>query len=118
MKRVLAIATVVLLSGCVSADRSATHIPGSIGAGNGAGAASGVPKPGLIATVIVMAPEKFYKLANKLRPELRNRPVAGLAYFNKKKCIVWLRSDLSPTDFRLTLAHELRHCQAGHFHKD
>ncbi|MDH3234998.1 MAG: hypothetical protein OEQ29_15875 [Alphaproteobacteria bacterium] len=92
--------------------------PGSIGAGNGAGAATWVPKPGLIATVIVMAPEKFYKLANTLRPELRNRPVAGLAYFNKKKCIVWVRSDLSPTDFRLTLAHELRHCQGGHFHKD
>ena len=118
MKHLLAIATVVLLSACVSDGRTANTGGTSIGAGSAAGAASWVPKPGLVATVIVMAPEKFYKLANTVRPELRNRPIAGLAYFNKEKCIVWLRSDLTPTDFRLTLAHELRHCQVGHFHKD
>jgi len=118
MKCVAAIAMVFLLSACVSDGRSASPGHNSVGAGSATGAALWVPKPGLVATVIVMAPEKFYKLANTVRPGLRNRPVSGLAYFNKKKCIVWLRSDMSPTDFRLTLAHELRHCEAGHFHND
>jgi hypothetical protein len=53
-----------------------------------------------------------------VRPDLSNRPVSGLTYFNKKRCIVWVRADLSPTDFRLTLAHELRHCESGQYHTD
>lgn len=118
MKCLVAIAMVFLLSACVSDGRTANPGQSTVGAGSATGAALWVPKPGLVATLIVMEPEKFYKLANTVRPELRNRPVAGLAYFNKKKCIVWLRSDLSPTDFRLTLAHELRHCQSGNFHTD
>ena len=121
MKRLLAIAMVVLLGGCVS-NGAGTNTPrgpvGPVGAGGIAGAANWSPKPGLVATVIVMEPEKFYRLANKLRPDLANRPVSGLAYFNKKKCIIWVRSDLRPSEFRLNLAYELRHCQTGHYHDD
>jgi hypothetical protein len=118
MRRLLAIAMVVVLGGCVS-DGVGTRTPsGPVAAGGLAGAANWVPKPGLVATVIVMEPEKFYRLANKLRPDLANRPVSGLTYFNKKKCIIWVRSDLLPSEFRLNLAHELRHCQNGHYHDD
>jgi hypothetical protein len=113
-----AIAMVVSLGACVS-DGAGTSTPhGAVAAGGFRGAVNWVPKPGLVATVIVMEPEKFYKLANTMRPDLANRPVSGLAYFNKKKCIIWVRSDLSPTDFRLNLAHELRHCQEGQYHRD
>jgi len=118
MKRLLAIAMVVVLGGCVN-DGAGTSTPGGpVAAGNFAGAERWVPKPGLVATVIVMEREKFYKLANTVRPDLANRPVSGLTYFAKKRCIVWVRADLSPTDFRLTLAHELRHCESGHYHTD
>jgi hypothetical protein len=118
MKRLFAIAMVVLLGGCVSDGAGTSASNGPVGAGGIAGAANWVPKPGLVATVIVMEPEKFYRLANKLRPDLANRPVSGLTYFDQKKCIVWVRSDLLPSEFRLNLAHELRHCQAGQYHKD
>jgi hypothetical protein len=121
MRRLLAIAIVLLLGGCVTDARQPTaagSAAGSAAAGGPEGVALWTPKPGLAATVIVLAPEKFYKLANTVRPDLANRPVSGLAFFSKKKCIVWVRSDLRPTDFRLTLAHELRHCQTGRWHKD
>jgi len=122
MKRLLTIATAIamaaLLGGCVSDGAGTSASSGPVAAGGYGGVENWSPKPGLVATVIVMEPEKFYQLANKVRPDLANRPVSGLAYFNKKKCIIWVRSDLGPTDFRLNLAHELRHCQAGHFHRD
>jgi len=121
MKRLLVVAVVVLLGGCVSDGGQAGVARGPVGANSAASAgdvALWTPKPGLVATVIVMEPEKFDRLADTVRPDLRNRPVSGLAYFAKTRCIVWLRANLKPTEFRHTLAHELRHCQAGQFHKD
>ena len=88
MKRLLSIAVVALLGGCVSDGNSVGAAHGQATRGHGVpvaanSAASGAdvarwtPKAGLVATVIVMEPEKFYKLSDQVRPDLRNRPVAA-----------------------------------------
>jgi hypothetical protein len=118
VKRFLAVVMVVLLGGCAGESGETSTHGGPAGAGGFVGIANWVPKPGLVATVTVMEPDKFYELANKLRPDLANRPVSGLAYFNKKRCFIWVRSNLLPSEFRLNLAHELRHCQDGNYHRD
>jgi len=114
MRYMLMVAAMLLLGGC------AAEMDGKANPAAAAGDARGVdlwtPKAGLIALVQVLKPDKFYKLANKLRPDLANRPLAGMAYFTKKQCLVWIRSDLKPAQFRHTLAHELRHCESGKFH--
>ncbi len=113
MRWMLVVAAVLLLGGCAAKTGSSGQ---PVAAGDGRGVALWTPKPGLVALVQILKPKAFYKLANKLRPDLANRPVAGMIYFTKNQCLVWLRSDLKPTEFRHTLAHELRHCESGRFH--
>ena len=117
MRSVTTIVAALFLAGCAAEYGGSSVRSGPVAAGDARGVDLWTPKPGLTAVVQILSPDKFYKLANKLRPDLSNRPVAGMTYFAKKRCLVWLRSDLKPTQFRHTLAHELRHCEEGHFHK-
>ena len=82
MRYLLMIAAALLLGGC-AAETGGNANPAAA-AGDARGVDLWTPKPGLTALVQVLDKDAFYKLANKLRPDLANRPLGGMGLFHQE----------------------------------